>query len=81
MFAFSWLWCGLLSLPVLLWAGRRFLLAAAASRCPLCGSKFHSVPVCGDRRYERWHCEACDHDWDERYDEWDPFADGEPPGS
>ncbi len=63
---------GIAALPIVLWIARRLLLAAIASRCPHCGSKFHAVPVCGDRRYERWHCRACERDWDERYDDWDP---------
>lgn len=66
------LWVGLAALPFGLWLARRLLLAAIASRCPQCGSKFYAVPVCGDRRYERWHCRACNRDWDERYDDWDP---------
>ena len=68
------LWLGLCvaALPFFLWAAWRLLLAAISSRCPRCGSKFYSVPVCGDRRYERWHCRACNRDWDERYDDWDP---------
>ncbi len=67
-----WLWVALALLPFLVWVGRRLLLAGIASRCPRCGSKFYSDPVCGDRYYERWHCRACGCDWEERYDEWDP---------
>lgn len=67
-----WLGLCLAALPFFLWAAWRLLLAAISSRCPRCGSKFYSVPVCGDRRYERWHCRACNRDWDERYDDWDP---------
>ncbi|QJW98039.1 hypothetical protein FTUN_5619 [Frigoriglobus tundricola] len=63
---------GITALPFSLWIVRRVLLAAISSRCPHCGSKFYAVPVCGDRRYERWHCRACERDWDERYDDWDP---------
>ena len=66
------LWFGLPALLVGLWAARRLLLAAIASRCPRCGSKFYSEPVCGDRRYERWHCRACGREWEERYGDWDP---------
>lgn len=67
-----WLILGLVALPFVLWGVWRLLHVAIASRCPRCGSKFYAVPVCGDRRYERWHCRACNHDWDERYDDWDP---------
>ena len=70
------LWASLAALPILLWIARRLLLAAIASRCPSCGSKFYAVPVCGDRRYERWHCRACNRDWDERYDDWNPNKTG-----
>ena len=73
-----WFWVGLAVLPLLLWVARRLLLAAIASRCPHCGSKFYAVPVCGDRRYERWHCRACNRDWDERYDDWDPSESARP---
>lgn len=67
-----WFWAALAAAPPLLWASRRLILAAISSRCPHCGSKFYSVPVCGDRSYERWHCHACGSDWEERYDDWDP---------
>lgn len=69
-------WIGLALLPLVLWAARRLLIAAIASRCPACGSKFHAVPVSGDRRYERWHCSACDRYWDERYDDRNPNGSG-----
>ena len=59
-------------MPFALWVAWRVIRTAIASRCPYCGSKFYAVPVCGDRRYERWHCRACERDWDERYDEWEP---------
>jgi hypothetical protein len=54
--------------PLALWLVWRGLIAAISSRCPQCGRRYHSRPVCGDRRYERWHCGACDHEWVERYD-------------
>jgi hypothetical protein len=76
MFWSPWFWVGLAALPVVVWAARRLLLAAIASRCPRCGSKFYAAPVCGDRQYERWHCRACNHDWVERYDDWDPRESG-----
>src|ERR1700755_2649010 len=44
-----WFGLGLLALPFCLWLARRLLLAAIASRCPQCGSKFYATPVCGDR--------------------------------
>lgn len=71
-FSSPWFWIALAALPLCLWAARRLLLTTIASRCPRCGSKFYSMPVCGDRQYERWHCRACDFDWVERYDDWDP---------
>ena len=72
MFSSPWCWVALAAVPLCLWVAWRMLLAAISSRCPRCGSKFYAVPVCSDRRYERWHCRACQCDWEERYDDWDP---------
>jgi hypothetical protein len=72
MFSSVYFWAGLVAIPLCLWAARWLLLVAIASRCPRCGSKFYSHLVCGDRRFERWHCRACNFDWEEREDDWDP---------
>lgn len=53
---------GVTMILIMIWCVKKL----SASRCPKCGGRWDSHVYDDWADKEWWHCEACDHFWEER---------------